>query len=471
MRICRRVLIALVAVSLAVGSAGLAAEKKGKEAAAAATSGARRVAPTPPMGWNSYDAYCGDVNEQEFKANADFMAKHLARYGWKYAVVDYYWYFPNPQTEDFQQQADLDVAMDEYGRLLPAENRFPSAAGGKGFKPLADYVHSRGLKFGIHIMRGIPRAAVKKNLPILGTTAHAQDIVNLKNTCSWSTAMHGADVSQPAGQAYYDSIVKLYVQWGVDYIKADDMSWGENPAGESYHAPEIEALHKAIVKSGRPIVLSLSPGPTPPAQAEHLKKYAELWRISGDFWDNWKLVKKQFELVRPWIPHIGAGHWPDADMLPLGRIRIRGFKDGERQSRLTPDEQRTHMSLWVILRSPLMIGGDLPTMDAATLAYFTNEEAIAINQHSRNSRELFARGDQIAWAADSPEGKIKYLAVFNIGDSGPIEVPVQWSELGLGGKCAVRDVWEKKDLGTFENQFAPKLPPHGAGLYKVTPGK
>jgi len=469
MRMCRRVLLALLAVGLAVGGAALATQEKGKEAPAAAPSGARRVAPTPPMGWNSYDAYCGDVREQEFKANADFMATHLARYGWKYAVVDYYWYFPNPKTEDFQRQEDLEVAMDEYGRLLPAENRFPSAAGGKGFKPLADYVHRRGLKFGIHIMRGIPRAAVKKNLPILGTNARAQDIVNLQNTCPWSTAMHGVDVSQPAGQAYYDSIVKLYAEWGVDYLKADDMSWSDNPAGESYHAPEIEALHQAIVKSGRPMVLSLSPGPTPPAQAEHVKKYAELWRISGDFWDNWTLVKKQFELVRPWIPHVGAGHWPDADMLPLGRIRIRGFKDGERQTQLTPDEQRTHLSLWVIFRSPLMIGGDLPTLEAATLAYFTNPEALAINQHSRNNRELFARGDQVAWAADAPDGKTKYLAVFNIGDGGPTEVAVKLSELGLSGRCAVRDVWEKKGLGTFENQFAPNLPPHGAGLYRVKP--
>jgi hypothetical protein len=219
------------------------------------------------------------------------------------------------------------------------------------------------------------------------------------------------------------------------------------------------------------MVLSLSPGPTPPAQAEHVRKYAELWRISGDFWDDWKLVKNHFELCRAWMPYIGPNRWPDADMLPLGRIRIRGFKDGERQSRLTPDEVRTHLSLWVIFRSPLMIGGDLPSMDANTLAYFTNQEAIAIDQHSRNNRELFARGDQVAWAADAPDGKAQYLAVFNLGDTGPTEVAVEWRELGLSGKCAVRDVWEKKNLGVFENQFAPKLRPHGAGLYKVSPAE
>ena len=429
------------------------------------------LAPTPPMGWNSYDAYAGDVNEQEFRANADYMAKNLAQHGWKYAVVDYYWYFSHPKAIQFQDQEQWEISMDNFGRVMPAENRFPSAASGKGFKPLADYVHKLGLKFGIHIMRGIPRAAVNKNLPILGANAHAQDVANLQNPCPWSTAMHGIDVSKPGGQEYYDSIVKLYAEWGVDYIKADDMSWAEPPAAEIYHASEIEALHKAIVKSGRPIVLSLSPGPTHPANAEHVRKYAELWRISGDFWDDWKLVKKQFELGRSWLPSVGPDRWPDADMLPLGRIQIRGYPEPERRSRLTPDEVRTHMSLWIIFRSPLMIGGELISMDAATLAYFTNDEAIAIDQHSRNNRELFVHGDQIAWVADAPDGKAKYVALFNSGDTGAMAVPVKWSELGLSGKVAVRDIWEKKDVGTFEDQFAPDLPAHGAGLYILKASK
>jgi alpha-galactosidase len=453
--------LVLAAITVLLGAAALAGGGGAKDVG-------RSLAPTPPLGWNSFDAFCGDVNEQEVKANAAYMAKRLAKYGWDYVVVDYYWYFPHPATEDAQRQEQLEVAMDEYGRLLPAENRFPSAAGGKGFKPLADYVHNLGLKFGIHIMRGIPRAAVKRNLPILGAKAHAQDIANLQNICLWSTAMYGVDAGKPAGQAYYDSIAKLYAEWGVDFIKADDMSWADPPAAENYHAAEIAALHRAIVKSGRPMVLSLSPGPSPVAQAAHLRKYAELWRISDDFWDSWELVKKQFGLCRAWVPYIGPDRWPDADMLPLGRIRIRGFNDGERHSRLTPDEVRTLLSLWIIFRSPLMIGGDLPTMDASTLAYFTNPEAIAVNQHSRNNRELFAHGNQIAWAADAPDGKARYLAVFNAGDTGPTEVAVPWSALGLSGKCAVRDIWGRKDLGAFEKRFAPKLPSHGAGLYRVS---
>ena len=366
-------------------------------------------------------------------------------------------------------QGDLEVAMDDYGRLFPATNRFPSAAGGQGFKPLADYVHSKGLKFGIHIMRGVPRQAVKRNLPVLGTNTHAQDIANIKDPCSWSTAMYGVDTSKPAGQAYYDSIAKLYAAWGVDYIKADDMSWAPSPpAAHSYHEDEIEALSRAIAKSGRPMVLSLSPDRTEVAHAEHVMRYSQLWRISDDFWDNWKQLKETFALCRVWAPYIGPNHWPDADMLPLGRIRLRGYEDGERRTRLTQDEQITVLTLWSIFRSPLMMGGDLPSLDPFTLSLLSNEEVLAVDQRSTLNRELFARGHQIAWAADVPGTKEKYLAVFNLHES-PAAVAVAWSELGLTGTCVVRDLWKKQNLGAFESDFAPRINPHGAGLYRVRP--
>jgi hypothetical protein len=281
--------------------------------------------------------------------------------------------------------------------------------------------------------------------------------------------MYGVDVSKPAGQAYYDSIVALYAEWGVDYIKADDMSWAEKSAREEYHGPEIAALHRAIAKSGRRIVLSLSPGPAPVSQVGHLQENAQLWRISGDFWDNWKSLSNQFALCRVWAPYIGPNHWPDADMLPLGRLRIRGYEDPERQSRFTPAEQRTHLSLWAIFRSPLMMGGDLPTLDAATLELLTNREMLTVDQHSTHNHELFTRGNQIAWAADAAGSRDKFLAVFNLDDQTPAGVTVRWTELRLGKKCAVRDVWEKKDLGVVDSAFAPKIEPHGAGLYRITP--
>ena len=349
---------ALVA-SLMIWTGLFGSAKKAAKTPRAQLSPSANLAPTPPMGWNSYDSYCGDVTEEEMKRNADYMVQHLARLGWKYVVVDFYWYYPHPVT-DGHHEGDLEVAMDDYGRLLPATNRFPSAAGGQGFKPLADYCHSKGLKFGIHIMRGVPRQAVKQNLPVLGTSAHAQDIANAKDPCSWSTAMYGVDTRKPTGQAYYDSIAKLYAGWGVDYIKADDMSWAPSPpAAHSYHGDEIEALSRAIAKSGRPMVLSLSPDRTEVIHADHVMRYSQLWRISDDLWDNWNQLKDTFALCRVWAPYIGPNHWPDADMLPLGRIRIRGYEDGERRTRLGKDEQITMLTLWSIFRSPLMMGGDL----------------------------------------------------------------------------------------------------------------
>ncbi len=428
------------------------------------------LALTPPMGWNSYDAFCTVVTEQEVKATADYIAKHLSRYGYNYVVIDGYWQYPHPTTVENSEESWA-VTIDGNGRFLPALNRFPSSAHGQGFKPIADYIHGKGLKFGIHIMRGIPRTAVERNLPILGTDSHARDVALAHNTCAWSKAMYGVDVSKPAGQAYYDSIVALYAQWGVDFIKADDMSRGENPAGESYHGSEIRALDRAIEKAGRPIVLSLSPGPTNPAHAEEVGQSAHMWRVSDDFWDTWEQLKQEFSLCRPWLGHIGPDRWPDPDMIALGRICVRGYKDPPRQTRFTPAEQRTLMTLWSIFRAPLMIGSDLLSMDPATLALLTNDEVLAVDQKSTNNRELFGRSNAIAWAADIPGTDERYLAVFNLGDSGPAAVDVAWTDLGLKEKCTVRDLWERKNLGTVENHFAPKVEAHGARLYRITPAK
>ena len=455
----RSIFFLLLAAGVVLGSGLLPARSRRARQRDKAKAASAVLAPTPPMGWNSYDSYGGDVNEQQVKANARYLADHLAIYGWKYVVVDYYWYYPSGHVKG-------NPVMDEYGRLIPVTNRFPSAAGGKGFKPLADYVHSLGLKFGIHIMRGIPRAAVQQNLPILGTEAHAQDIVNVLNTCSWSEAMYGVDVSKPAGQAYYDSLAKLYASWDVDFIKADDMSRARDPYGEVYHGPEIAALRNAMDHSGRPMVLSLSPGPTQLCDAEHVEKNSQMWRISNDIWDNWPELRNQFGYCRLWASHVGPNHWPDADMLPLGLLRLRGFNDGPRLSRLTHDEQITLMTLWSIFRSPLMMGGDLPTIDPFTLSLLTNQEVLAVDQHSSGNHLLFTKGHQIAWVADVPGTKQKYVALFNLGES-PEEVAVTWRQLGLAGKLPVRDLWNKENLGSFDKQFSARINPHGAGLYRI----
>ncbi len=419
------------------------------------------LAPQPPLGWNSWDCYGTTVREEEVKANADFMAAHLAPYGWKYIVVDIQWYEPDAKAGGYRKNANL--VMDGYGRLLPALNRFPSAANDVGFKALSDYVHRKGLKFGIHIMRGIPRHAVQQNLPIYGSTVRAQDIADTSSVSDWNDDMYGIDVSKPGAQAYFASLLELYAGWGVDYIKADDMI-------SPYHQGEVEALSQAVQGAGREIILSLSPGPDLSIEhADHLRQHAELWRISSDFWDRWVDLKNQFEICRRWAPYIGPGAWPDADMLPLGRIGIRAERGVDRQSLLTHDEQITLMTLWAIFRSPLMFGGDLPSSDDFTLSLLTNAEVLAVNQASWNNRELSHQDDTVVWAADVPDSEDKYLALFNIGENLSRLIDVNFSLLGDQPRYAVRDLWKGADLGEFQGQFQQEVATHAAKLYRLRP--
>src|SRR6266536_3337944 len=389
-----------------------------------------QTAPTPPMGWNSWDSYGTTVREEQVKANADAMARDLASHGWQYIIVDIQWYEPNAQGHDYAPGAKL--AMDEYGRLQPAVNRFPSSANGRGFKTLADYIHSKGLKFGIHMMRGIPRQAVAANLPIKGTQHHAADIADMDNRCRWNPDMWGVDTTKPGAQAYYDSIAELYASWGVDFIKADDMG------SHLYQPAEMKALSLALRKTGRPMVLSISPGPAPVSEAEFFEKYAHMWRISDDFWDDWKLLRQQFDFTRDWAPLVGKNDtWPDADMLPLGKLKVTDKEGGGTPTKFTSDEQQTVMTLWSIFRSPLILGGDLPSNDAATTALITNEEVLEVNQHSSGARQVLERGNIRAWVAEGASpGGARYVAVFNLGES-PEDIRLRWDELGLAAQAVV----------------------------------
>jgi hypothetical protein len=416
------------------------------------------VAATPPMGWNSWDCYGTTVTEAEVKANADYMAQHLKQHGWQYVVIDIQWSEQNPKAHGYRPDAQL--AMDPYGRLIPAVNRFPSSADGRGFRPLADYIHGLGLRFGIHIMRGIPRQAVKANLPVLGVQARASDIADTASVCPWNSDMYGLDLDHPGAQGYYDSILKMYADWGVDYIKADDIA---RPA----HRAEIAALHRAIGKTGRPIVLSLSPGPAMIEDVAFLEDHANMWRISDDFWDNWKALRLNFILMSIWSGIGRPGAWPDADMLPLGRIGIRAERGEARMTRFTRDEQRTLMSLWSIAQSPLMFGGDLPGNDEFTLSLISNDEVLAVDQHGAHGGAFAEGGDSVVWTADGAGADEKYVAVFNVGDNQPIDIPVQWAALKLPAQCVLRDLWGRKEIGTIAGGYTFRVGPHGSGIFKV----
>ncbi|HZK03857.1 MAG TPA: NPCBM/NEW2 domain-containing protein [Bacteroidaceae bacterium] len=369
-------------------------------------------AKTPPMGWNSWDCFGTTVTEAQIKEQADAMAEHLLPYGYTYLTVDIQWYEPESKGHSYKSGATL--TMDEYGRLTPGLKKFPSAANNKGFKPLADYVHSKGLKFGIHIMRGIPRQAVEKNTPVFGTTLRAQDIALTQSRCSWNPDMYGVDATKPGGQAYYNSIIEMYADWGVDFIKIDDIS---RPYDDIQRA-EIEAIRKAIDKTGKEIVLSLSPGATPISAGEHVMSNANMWRITDDFWDSWGLLKAMFERLDVWTPYRGPGHFPDADMLPIGEI------DFNRPTNFSQNEQITLMSLWAIGRSPLIFGGDMTKLDPFTKEILTNPEMLEVNQNSTNNHQVSRSDNLIVWTADIPGSKDKYLAFFNAqspGDNLPLE--------------------------------------------------
>ncbi|MDO4387624.1 MAG: glycoside hydrolase family 27 protein [Eubacteriales bacterium] len=412
------------------------------------------IAKTPPMGWNSWDCYGAAVDEKTVRQNADYMAKHLKKFGWEYIVVDIQWYQPTADSHDYQPFAEL--TMDDYGRLLPAVNRFPSAAGGAGFGPLAEYVHGLGLKFGIHIMRGLPRMAAHRRLPIYGSRATCAQAANPNSVCDWNPDMYGLRCELPEARAYYDSIFALYADWGVDYVKVDDI------AREYPHCRrEIEVISEACRGCGRDMVLSLSPGPAPLEQAEHLKRYANMWRLTDDFWDRWPLLKAMFERAEKWCVHAGPGHWPDLDMLPAGAVRQ--VESPENWTRFTREELRTMMTLWCIMPAPLMFGGEMTKLDDFTRRLITNEAVLEMLKDTFGGRPVYTREEEAAWMAPRRDGQGCYVALFNLSDEART-LTLSPETLGLAPNAAT-ELWtgEPADPGLL----SARLSAHDAAVWLV----
>ena len=441
---------------LASGIAGATAAMVRPSRAGAAPMGGL-LAPRPPMGWNSWNSFATTITEAQARETAAIMREKLLPFGYDIFTVDIQWY--EPEASSYEYNGNPVPAMDGYGRLIPAANRFPSSADGSGFTTLAADVHRMGMKFGIHLMRGIPRLAVKRNLPILGTRYRAADIADTGSICSWNPDMYGVDMTKPGAQAYYDSVFRLYAGWGVDFVKMDDMSRPYDA-----HAPEIEGAHHAIANSGRPMMLSLSPGETPVIRGEHVRRHAQMWRISDDFWDNWGMLEAQFTRLENWNAHRVPGGWPDADMLPLGRLAL-----GARDTKFTPDEQRTLMTLWSIARSPLIMGGDLRHLDRPTLDLLTNPEVIAVNQASYDNQPHFVEDGVRVWSARMPRSTDRYLALFNT-DKTTKRVQIRLDMIGLKGQIEVRDLWARHDLAPASGILTQDVPSHGAALYRLTSG-
>lgn len=418
-------------------------------------------AETPPMGWNSWDCYGPTVEEHEVKANADYMAANLKQFGWEYIVVDIRWFVENDKAGGYNQ-TDPRYVIDENGRYQPAVNRFPSAKDGKGFKELAEYIHGKGLKFGIHIMRGIPKVAVENKLPILGTDGITADqIYSTELQCPWLRDNYTIVADKPGAQEYYNSIFDMYAEWEIDFIKIDDLS-------RPYHQAEIELIRNAIDQCGRPIVLSTSPGATPIEAAGHVKEHANMWRMVDDVWDTWHHFTHLIGVAQQWYPYIAPGTWPDCDMIPLGRISIRGERGEERMTRLTPDEQYSLMTLFTIFKSPLMFGGDLPSNDDFTLSLLTNEEVLKMHRESTEVRQLYQEDGKVAIASRNPNTGEIYLALFNISnEEKPLSVGVELSDLGIDGSCTIKNSWTGENLGNFEGDFNRNLKAHSSGLFII----
>jgi hypothetical protein len=431
------------------------------------------LAASPPMGWNSWDAYGFGIDESAFKANAAVLAR-LRAYGWQYAIIDEGWYMKDPTGADLESRG---YQLDGHGLLIPAVNRFPSAAKATGLRSLADWIHHRGLKLGIHIVRGIPRQAVRENLPIGVSTFRAMDAADVADTCPWDDGNYGVR-DNAAGQAYYDSMFRMYAAWKLDFVKVDCI------ASRPYRASEIRQIAAAIQHAGRPMVLSLSPGPTDVSHAEEVGRYAQMWRISNDIWDGWTFahdkpgddfptgVVSAFEDLALWATYARPGHWPDADMLPFGNLAPHPGWGDARASRLTPDEQWTQFVLWAVARSPLILGANLTQLDEFTRSMITNQALIDINQGAWTSRPLTdlpaAYASVRVWIASRADarGDDAIVALFNLGP-GPTTIRVDWERLGLGSaRRTVVDLHSGERIGTVR-AVDVDLPAHASAVYRL----
>ena len=380
----------------------------------------RTWAMTPPMGWNSWDCYYSSVTEKEVLQNAQYLVDNdLVRHGWEYVVIDIRWYCNHPSLGggNYNQNGTQDYVLDEYGRYLPSPTRFPSCMkDGKniGFKALAEKIHQMGLKFGIHIMRGVPKSVVGSSYKLKGSegTAWSQVYNGTTSPCTWLKD-NLLVRNNEAGQLYYNSIMDLYAEWGVDFLKIDDLS-------RPFYTDEIHMIRKAIDQTGRPIVLSLSPGKTQYQYAQECLDNANMWRMMDDLWDNWSHVDAVFNEAHEWSKYARPGNYADCDMLPLGQIAMtiadNGYTaaDKGRWTNLTQNEQLTMMTLWGICHSPLFFGGEMTKNDAFTLSLLNNEEYHRMHKYGQDAHQVVNDEDngQVVWTSVDAETGNRYLALF-----------------------------------------------------------
>ncbi len=420
------------------------------------------LARTPPMGYNSWDSFGAGVTEEDLLKNAAFMSENLKQYGWEYVVCDIQWYEPNAHSTNYNKFAD--ICIDEFSRPIPAPNRFPSSKNGAGFSVISKKIHDMGLKFGLHILRGIPRKAVHGNFKIARSGVFARDIASEKSFCPWNTDNYGVDVNAEGAEDYYNSLFELFSNWGVDFVKVDDIANTECFPSNPYSAKkEIEFIRRAIDASGRDMVLSLSPGPAVLEEALHLSKNANMWRMTGDFWDDWDKLKDMFRQCEKWYKFTESGSYPDCDMLPLGHLNVNS--PDERYTRFTKNQQIMVMTLWSVFRSPLFFGGNLPDNDDFTNSLLTNKDILEIDQYSYENEPLVALENEKIWKCKDKDGNI-VLAFFNLNE---YEISLKIPEnAGLSGNYRAKNLWTGEEKVTDIKEFLVNLSGISSSIFRFT---
>jgi len=409
----------------------------------------KEIASSPPLGWNSYTGYSTVAPEDELIKNIDAVAEKLKPFGYEYITVDNGWFMDKKNEEGGV------VLIDEYGLPESSPNFFPS-----GIPAVIKYTHQKGLKFGIWLIRGVDRNAVKANLPIEGTPYHLQDIADTTKICYWNDFNYGVDMSKPGAQMYYNNLIKKYADWDVDFIKFDDIV---------PHPDEVEGVVNAIANCGRDIVLSLSPGDYIKVEDSDAYKKANMVRITSDIWDNRGSLETTFKRWEAMQDYTGAetNSWLDMDMICFGQLYV--VNDGGWQCKFTEDQKRTFMLQRALAASPLIAGGVLYTMDDFSLGLMTHEEILECNQNGVVGKLAHRDGKVDVWKTPSQGRKERgWIGIFNRDAKNEMSVSLELEELGLNPDVEYRitDSWNDVDFEGDEYFFT--IPPDGCVFLKYS---
>jgi hypothetical protein len=376
------------------------------------------IAQKPLLGWNSFDSYAVYLHEKAAYENLEAFVSKLKPHGYEYFVIDAGWFGEFelvPGTLFPAEKHAKKVSIDEFGRLEPSKTYFPN-----GIKPIVEKAHQQGVKFGIHLMRGIPRIAVEHNTPVLGTKYFARDIADTTSICLWNQQNYGLDMNKPGAQEYYNSVYQKMADWGIDFVKVDDLI---------PYPKEIVAIGKAIFSTGRPMIYSLSPGGSTNLKDIVYYQNAHLIRITDDIWDNIESIDRSFDAMKVWQGRGYPGFWPDLDMIPFGQLQLmkpteyksltnvneelagNGFN---RWSKFNKAQMRTFITQRALFASPLIVGGDLPTLDDYSLELLTNSDMLACNQNGHPATLISEKGSIEIWTTAISDVQIKgWIGIFN----------------------------------------------------------